>query len=82
MKSWVVYEVTRSSIHGPAITSTIPVTTIFGTNVSVISWICVAACRIETREADDQARRQERQRELEAEPHGLHGQVDRNVAMS
>src|SRR6188768_83250 len=38
----------RSSIHGPAITSVMPVTTAFGTKVSVISWICVAAWRIET----------------------------------
>src|SRR5262249_26474761 len=38
----------RSSIHGPAITSVIPVTTIFGTKVSVISWISVAAWRIDT----------------------------------
>src|SRR3954453_7502201 len=29
-------------------TSVIPETTIFGTKVSVTSWICVAACRIET----------------------------------
>ena len=39
--------------------------------------------RLEDRddEADDQARGQERQRQLEAEPHGLHGQVDRDIAV-
>ena len=53
------------SIHGPAIASTATAAITFGTNDSVASWICVAAWKMLTTQADHEHGEQDRRRDHE-----------------
>ena len=63
-----------SSIQGPATMITAAVARIFGMKVSVCSWICVTAWKIETIEADDEAGEQQREPDLHRELHRVDGE--------
>ena len=63
-------------IQGPAMTSMATMASILGMKVSVISLICVAACRIDTTQADHQGGQQHRRRQQDGDVEGLLRQGD------